>query len=283
MYDARRMPPEVSPSKSRWLREPLVHFVVLGVLLAGARSALHPEERPPPIVITDALDRALMDEHRLARGALPTDDEIAAAREHWVREEALYREALALGLDEGDAIVRRRLIQKMTFVLEAALALPVIDDAEAAAYLREHASELEIPERRALEHRYFGAGARPTPTDAADTARAQLIAGGEVPGEAFLAADGWSSVSEAELDRALGEASARAIFELEPDVWSEALPVGRGALLVRVTRIEPAHAPSLGAVRSRIDAALRDERRAAALEAAVAEVLGRYEVSRESR
>jgi hypothetical protein len=265
----------------RWYREPLLHFVVVGVLLAWLRSALH-QSVEEPIVLTTALDEALANEHRLARGVPASDDELDAARLRWTREEALYREALALGLDEGDAIVRRRLIQKMTFVIEAALEVPEVDDAAAAAYLEAHASELELVERRSLEHRYFvDERLGPTPIAAAGIARADLLAGRDVPGDPFLAADGFSSISEAELSRVLGEASADAVFALEPGVWSEPIAVGRGALLVRVLDVAPAHAPTLGSVRSRIDAAVIEAHREVARDAAIADVLARYRVVRE--
>ncbi len=263
-----------------WYREPLLHFVIAGVLLAGARSALRPREAPPPIVLTDALDAALASEHRAARGAPASDAELEGARLRWIHEEALYREALALGLDEGDAIVRRRLIQKMTFVLEASLDLaPPTDDA-AAAYLEAHASELALPERRTLEHRFFGDFGT-TPLATAALARDTLIGGGEVTGDPFLAASGFEGISESELSRIVSPSAATAVFALDEGTWSEPISVGRGALLIRVRAITPARPPTLASVRSRIDAALLDAARTQELERAIDGVVDRYEVVRE--
>lgn len=246
-----------------WYREPLLHFVVVGLALTSIRASLH-AEGPPTIVLGPELDQALTDEYQARHGETPTPEALDAARARWVRDEALYREALALGLDEGDAIVRRRLIQKMEFVLGASVALEPITEEERQAYLEAHPDAFALPERRTLEDRFF---------------RDPLAAmNPDAPSDPFLGGEGWSSVSEAELARAVTPAFARAVFALPEDTWSEPLVTPEGVHRVRVVGIAPRHLPPLASVASRIDAELGAERASAALEAAARELVSRYEL-----
>ncbi|HWA07999.1 MAG TPA: hypothetical protein VG838_00890 [Opitutaceae bacterium] len=109
------------------LREPLVHFLLLGGALFGifALAGRWTEQRPDRIVITPGLIENL--QLGFARSARrdPTPQELDAVIEDYVREEVLNREAVARGLDRDDPVVRRRLRERMEFLTE--------DDAEAAA------------------------------------------------------------------------------------------------------------------------------------------------------
>src|SRR5260370_1160777 len=100
-------------------REPWGHFVLLGAALLLVYRPVAP--RPPRRRIEGggALGDGLRQEHRRRTGALPTADEERALVQRYVDSEVLYREALAEGLDRGDLIVRRRLVQKMEFLLGA--------------------------------------------------------------------------------------------------------------------------------------------------------------------
>lgn len=247
----------------RLLREPSLHFLVLGALLVALRMAGTGPER---IALDEAVDRALAEEHAARHGAPPTDEELAAARGRWLREEALYREARALGLEEGDAIVRRRLIQKMELVLTAAIPPPSIDDAAREAFLTAHEAELSLPERRTLRLRFF-AGTR---ADAEADARLGEAA------DPWLRADGLGAVSLSEAERALGPTLAAAAFALEVGETSEPVAIDGGFAVVTVERIEPARRPELERVASRIDAAIAAEAREAALRDAIEEVTARW-------
>lgn len=251
----------------RLLREPVLHFLVLGALLVALRMASSGPER---IELDEAVDRALAEEHAARHGTPPTDEELAAARRRWLEEEALYREARVLGLDEGDAIVRRRLIQKMELVLTASIPPPAIDDAAREAFLTAHEVELSLPERRTLRLRFF-AGTR---ADAEADARAARLV--EAAADPWLRADGLGAVSRGEAERALGPTLAAAAFALEVGETSEPVAIDGGFAVVTVERIEPARRPTLERVASRIDAAITAEAREAALRDAIEEVTARW-------
>ena len=122
------------------LREPLVHFVVIGALLFAAFGYLNPEpaEVPNKIVVTtsdiEVLEQAFQNNWRRP----PNDDERAAIIDAHVRQEVLVREAEGLGLDRNDAIIRQRLQQKMDFLLSSGANAVVPTDEELEAFLNEN-------------------------------------------------------------------------------------------------------------------------------------------------
>jgi len=118
-----------------WLKEPLVHFLFLGMTLLGlhqwlGNSAGDVADVRHNIVVSQGRMRSLAEPFNRLWGRPPTQEELAGLVRDYIREEVMYREALALGLDRNDTIVRRRLAQKMTFFLEdtARLAEPTNEE-----------------------------------------------------------------------------------------------------------------------------------------------------------
>src|SRR3954467_8463696 len=102
------------------VREPLVHFALLGALVLGADHLRAPAPPSPRITITRRQADELRADLTRRRGRPPTADEEHQELDHYIEEEALFRAALRLGLHESDTIVRRRLIQRMRFLEEDA-------------------------------------------------------------------------------------------------------------------------------------------------------------------
>src|SRR5215510_12548488 len=101
---------------SRLLREPLLHVLVLGALLFGLHRWVAPPAASDEIVVPAEAMAGMRDEFRRRSGRTPSATDEQNMIETYAGEEILVREALALGLDRGDSIVRRRLIQKMEFL-----------------------------------------------------------------------------------------------------------------------------------------------------------------------
>lgn len=106
-----------------WTREPLVHFLVAGFVLFVALTwssggAVDPASRVIDVDRETQAQLSLQFERTMGRA--PTDAELDGAIERYVRDEVLYREAIRLGLDQGDAVVRRRLVSKMDLSASAA-------------------------------------------------------------------------------------------------------------------------------------------------------------------
>jgi hypothetical protein len=273
----------------RLLREPLLHFLLAGAGLFGGWAALHPEalarDASRRIEVT-ADDLRQMSLTWLAQGrAAPTPDELRSLVESWVREEMLYREALALGLDQGDTIVKRRLAQKMEFLFEDLSALRKPTSAELARWFEEHGERFALPARATFRHLYFspdrrGAQARD------DAARALgKLAGAPLDapladalGDRFMFQDYLGDRPFGEVASSFGPPFAEALFQLAPGSWQGPIESGYGWHLVFVDSIIPSRTPALEEVAAEVRfawvEAQRDELRRRTLEA----MRARYEV-----
>ncbi len=177
----------------RWLREPLLQFLLAGLALFLVHRGLN-----PAAANRDASSRITLTEDDLRQMAiawqaqgrpLPTAEQMKSLVETKVREEILYREALALGLDKNDTIVKRRLAQKMEFLAEdvAALRDPTVD--ELRAWFEKNAARFALSPRASFRHLYFSPDQRGDRVRD-EAARALLkLAGksGDWPGAAALA------------------------------------------------------------------------------------------------
>ncbi len=123
----------IAPSMARrwpaWLREPLLHFVVLGGLLfVGDHFLVARNDDPHTIVVGADVDAQSRELFKAARGRLPNAQEMTALRQVWLDNEVLYREGMALQVDKGDTAIRERVIFKALSVVDASVKLPPVDD-----------------------------------------------------------------------------------------------------------------------------------------------------------
>jgi hypothetical protein len=168
-----REPDRMSPR--RLLSEPLLQFGVLGVSLFVGWRWCGP--RPAEEIVIDAVAVEAAAAAQARRTDAPRDDDRrAAVVQQLADEEILVREAIALGLDRGDPIVRRRLAQKMRFVLEDEIGAP--SDAQLQAWLEAHPDRYRRPQRRTFEQLFFaGASARQRAERARDRLRVDETVG----------------------------------------------------------------------------------------------------------
>lgn len=269
---------DVHSTRWRWLREPALHFVLLGAALFGLNQLVKADAPAPADARTieigsDVVGSLRVDLERRS-GRSPTEAELSAAVQRWLDEEVLYREALALGLDRGDPVIRRRLVQKMAFLSEDLVPVEPPTEAELAAWLADHAEEFRRPERVTLEHVFVGrpggSGADGAPTRA-DAVLSELRAGADPGGlgEPFLRGRRFASKTAAELDAVFGVGFAVAVAAFPVGEWAGPVESSYGLHLVRVEERTPARAPALdevrAAVRRDLVAARRDEANAEAM------------------
>jgi hypothetical protein len=133
---------------SRWLREPLLHFLAAGAIVFAIDQAIA-SRRPDPNVITigTAVDAELKAIYKSAKGREPDAEELRVLRQRWFDNEMLYREGLELGLDRGDTGIRERVIFKALNVVSSNVALPQISDAELRAWFESNRGRYDEPER----------------------------------------------------------------------------------------------------------------------------------------
>lgn len=131
-----------------WLREPLLHFMILGGLLFTVDHFIAGKtDDPLNIVITEENDDEAEGLFAGANGRKPNDEEKAALRRIWLDNEVLYREGLALQLDKGDTAIRERVIFKSLSVIEANVKLPPHDDKLLRDWFENHRIKYDEPER----------------------------------------------------------------------------------------------------------------------------------------
>ena len=136
------------PAASAWLREPLLHFLLLGALLFALDHLLVGRaDDPRTIVVGAEVDTEARATFRTARGQDPTSAQLAALRQHWLDNEVLYREGLALRVDQGDATIRERVIFKALSIVEAGLKLPPVDDKTLRAWFEARREKYDEPAR----------------------------------------------------------------------------------------------------------------------------------------
>jgi hypothetical protein len=250
----------------RLLREPLLHFFVFGgliFLLYVAVSGPTPEPVDTIVIEPARIEQLGVGFQRVWRRP-PTVDELRALVDGFIREEIYYREALALGLDRNDTVVRQRLRQKMEFLMDTGADLLEPAAGELEAYLAANEQTFRREARLALEQVYLGE----TPT--AESIEAALSAHQSDPAtdpspwseHALLPAELGLSPPSA-VDGVFGNGFFDRLAEIPAGVWIGPVESAYGVHLVRIIDRVSARVPPLEEVQ---DAELRDWKADKALE-----------------
>lgn len=216
-----------------WTREPLVHFVALGAVLYGALTwgGNPPDPASRVISVGNAEREKIAESWTLTMGRSPTDAELDAAVDAFVREEVLYREALRLGLDEEDAIVRRRLVSKMD--LSASLAAETVEPTDDAlrAYFeanKDRYADLEQANAEvSFDQAFFSA----------ETKARAAVARSDGAGEPTSLPASIDAAPMRDIEARFGQQFAEGLRALSPgEDWQGPIPSGFGWHLVRLTQ-----------------------------------------------
>lgn len=258
-------------------REPLVHFLVVGAVLAALEHFTAPTREEARVVVVDASVRAdLVDAFEHEHGTAPTDAEQAALIDQWIDEEVLYREGLARGLDREDARVRQRVASMMSALVEAQHPVAEPTEEEVRAYFDAHVDRFAEDARFDFVHVFVrGEGAE----ERAATLLAQLEAGASPAGlgETFSGGRHYRGRRLEDLAASFGDAFIEG-FDTQPvNVW--ALHRSRfGLHLVRIERRSAAANADFERARLDVEHALREEAQRARSRRAIAVLRERWEV-----
>jgi hypothetical protein len=240
------------------LSEPLVQFAIGGALLFSAHAMLRPATEVVVVHVPDAAD--------------------AEAERARVDEALLVAEARARGLDLDDVIVRRRLAQKMRFVLEGDLAPTAVDDRSLEALRDADPEAYRTAPRRGFEHVFVDPARHPDAAARAEQWRDELAAGAPARrGDPFAYGRRAGLATASAHAGRFGEAFAEAVMAADPDRWFVAQS-SFGWHVVRVDESREGELPAVESLRARLLADLEARRRAEHLAAAQAELRGRYAV-----
>ena len=275
------------PLLVRLLGEPLVHFLLLGAALFGAyaytqRGAGGVQQAKQIALTLDDL-RQLDASFEAQWLRPPTPAELRDLVENKVQEEILYREALAMGLDKDDTIVKRRMAQKMRFLAEdvATAREPTTD--ELKGWYEQNSAKFAQPSRLGFRHLYFSPDRRGT--RARDDAAQALTQLAGRPQDAKIAAsladpfmfqDYYRDRAPDFLGKEFGPQFAQAIEQLPPGSWQGPIESGFGWHLVYVDTVIPGRVPAFEEIESDVKTAWLGEQKAVAWEKAYKDMRAKY-------
>ena len=274
----------------RLLREPLIHFAALALLIFAAYFALTPrshQTRAEGITVTAAKIDQLAAVFARTWQRPPSPEELKGLIDDHVKEEIYVREALTLGLDRDDTVIRRRLRQKMEFMTDADVDALIPSDAELAAYLARHPERFAFDPLIAFKQVFLSPDRRGDAITAdADTllerARADPAADLAMLGDASLLPAEMPPSTQASISGVFGPDFADAVARAEPGAWTGPVVSAFGLHLVQVTERRPGRAPQLAEIR---DAVLREwsnDQRVVLEDQRVKAMLDRYRVTIET-
>jgi len=282
----------VAPSASsgiRWFREPLLHFLLIGMALFVVWGKLNPaqirEGGMSRIVITED-DLVQFDQVWRAKWQRPpTPQELVAMVDNKIKEEILYREALAMGLDRDDSIIKRRLAQKMAFLGEDVSGIQEPTADEIRDWYERHSGTFALPERGSFRHLYFSIDARGDAARDAALQALEILSGkaGNDPatkklGDPFMFQDYYGDRSPVEVASDFGGQFTEALFQLEPGSWQGPVESGLGWHLVFINTLTPGRIPALEEVSAQVRNEWVAEQREKANTRAFAAMRERYEI-----
>lgn len=265
------------------LKEPLLHFLVLGALIfALYELRSEPNESADLEIVVSAETVAnLVASHVQRTGSEPTQPEQEALIRAHVEEEVLYREAIALGLDQGDPIVRRRLVQSMSFLTEDLAIVPEPSEEELTQHLRENAQRYREPARWTIAQVFVSRQRHGADIDERAAALLDELRGGAdhaTLGEPFLRGSTFRRQSERDLDGVFGAGFASQLSEDAIGRWVGPVSSTYGLHLVRVEERDQSRLPPLAEVAEVVRRDWLEAHQSMANEAAVQALVDRYDI-----
>ena len=242
------------------LREPLVHFLVVGaglfVLFWAVGDSDH--ERAEAISITPGQVKHLVEIWSKTWQRPPTDEELEGLIEEHIKEEVLYREALAMGLDRDDTIVRRRMRQKFEFLMNDLTNAVEPTEEELEGYLREHPDQFRTATRVSFSHVYLNRDRRGEAVfeDVQDLLERLEQEGQEADtaslGDSLLLDKDYNLIRTSELAKLFGDAFAERVAKLPRGRWAGPVESGYGMHVVLVREREESRLPDFEDVRKAV-------------------------------
>lgn len=263
----------------KWLREPLWVFIAIGVFLFWLDSRRATDDLN--INVTTADVGRLTAQWQAQAGREPTAQELSGLIDQFVEEEVYYREALKYKLERNDTIIRRRLVQKLTFLTEdlATSADPSTDELE--AFFTERRESYRVPQKYSFQHVYFSRDRR---DDAAADAAAELAMlntpDARPTGDPFMLQSNFAERSAREIASTFGVKFAEALPSLKLNEWSPPVPSAYGSHLVYLHAIDESYLPEFAAIAKRVTTDYATQVRQDANDKLKAALLEKYTITR---
>jgi len=216
----------------RALREPLLHFLVLGALIFGLNAVIAPPIPPERIItLTPEIKKQIVDAFTKDRGHAPSPEELKPLLDTWMLNEITFREALAQGFDKGDEMIRERLTQKMSLLIFSNVTVPDPTPAQLQDWLDTHRARYDVPERMS----FFEV---PSMSKAEAEATLKLIDAGKEPESVRLRAHTFEDRPVGSLKGAFSDDFIAALKASPLHKWG-VLPSGDAWHIVRLEAVVP--------------------------------------------
>ncbi len=267
------------------LREPLLHFLVLGAALFGLFSMVDKNnfEAPAKIIVSTSRVTTLADGFARTWRRPPTEQELQGLVEDYIRDEIFYREGRAAGLDRDDVVIRRRVRQKMEFLAEDMAAAEPSDE-QLAAYLASNPERFRTEDRLTFHQIFLSATRRGSALN--DDARqiADTLVRTSAPedtttlGDPFLLGEEFREMSQSDIARTFGEGFAKRLSAMAPGRWQGPIPSSFGVHFVFVDERAKGGLPSLDSVREVVQREWLNARRIEAEQKLYRTLRDRYQI-----
>jgi hypothetical protein len=265
------------------LKDPLVHFLAIGLVLfaISAWRGEAPSTGRERIVVTAQQVADARAAASALQGREPTSEELATLIEPTVRDEVLYREALALGLDENDDEVRRRLVEKMSYLTQDLADPEPSSPDELRAFYDASPERFTIPSLVTFDQVFFSPGARGAALEADAAAGLAALRAGRPPaevGDRTPLRESYADAPREQVAVLFGEQIAAALFSAEPGDWMGPYASDFGLHLVRLRSRSAERLPPYDEIAARVAEEFGAQRRREANERAYQEMRARYEI-----
>ena len=281
--------PDLPSLTKKLAHEPLIHFLLVGAVLFTAGALLSRDKSftgsgQNSIHVSSAEIQRLSEVWSRQYGRAPNPAQMKNLIDEYIREEILYREALASGLDKDDTIIRRRLVEKMEFLSqEVAAAEPA--ESELQDFFNRNREKFRIPAQAAFSHIYFSSSRRGTAAESdarnalttlrssnASSLRASNL------GDNFMLQNEYPAQTEAEVQGLFGQEFASELFRLNPGTWEGPIRSSYGLHLARISQYTPSRLPEFAEVRTQVVTDFKNQRLQNTSEAYYARLRARYRV-----
>jgi len=246
----------------KFLREPLLHFMFIGAaiyLLYAVFAEPAAEEIDKTIVVSAGEIEWMNTAWQKRWNRPPTTKELDGLIKQYIKETVLYREALTMGLNKHDQVIRRRLAQKLEFLAKDLVALTPPTEEELQTYFVENHDRYQQPVRFTFTQVFIDPDKRGDATlDDAERVKATLIAKGDAIndvsglGDDLMLQNYYPEKDQAEIQKQFGSGFAESLVELSPGHWHGPVLSGYGVHLVYVHSIIEPPAPVFAEVRERV-------------------------------
>lgn len=270
----------------RLIREPLIHFLFLGAALFGLYAALNPNpaSSQDDVVVTAGQIENLASTFEKLWQRPPTEAELKGQIDEFVKEEILSREAIALGLDRNDTVIRRRLQQKMEFIAEDFSTANEPTDTELANYLATHPDVFREEQRFSFRQVFLSRDKRGDRLEADATGLLKQLRQGAAAelrtlGDTSLLPSEFIDEPERGVASQFGEGFAAALIGMKPGQWSGPIESGYGVHLVFLMSHTEGRLPELDDIRDQVARELLNDRRLAANREFFDALLTKYRVT----